>query len=97
MQMPSTMAMPMDDSAIERGPCSEQKQDICKSVRDQLLSIQAKSPALDIAFDISTVLHSEYAAVSLLIDQLSSAGPPGALSHSVLKFSFPFTSQVLRI
>lgn len=96
MQM-TAMSMPMDDASMQRGPCSEQKQDVCKSVRDQMLSIKAHSPAADIALDISTALHSAYAEVPLTIDPHPTAGPPGVLSHSVLKSSFPFTSQVLRI
>jgi hypothetical protein len=30
----------MDGGSVERGPCAQHKQDICKSVRDRMLSIQ---------------------------------------------------------
>jgi hypothetical protein len=37
-------SMPMDDGtnggAVERGPCADHKQDICKSVRDRMVSVQ---------------------------------------------------------
>ena len=36
-------SMPMDGTnggAVERGPCADHKQDICKSVRDRMVSVQ---------------------------------------------------------
>jgi len=33
------------NSKVERGPCSEHKQDICQSVRQRSLSVQASLPA----------------------------------------------------
>jgi hypothetical protein len=37
------MSMSMDDRAMERRPCSKHKQDICKSVRERMLSIEPSS------------------------------------------------------
>ncbi|HEY2920992.1 MAG TPA: hypothetical protein VGK77_18575, partial [Candidatus Binatia bacterium] len=34
----------MNEKSVERGPCSQHKQDICKTVRDRMLSTQASTP-----------------------------------------------------
>jgi hypothetical protein len=93
----SFMSAAMDHSGMERGPCSKQKQDICKSVRDQMLSLKASSSVPDIVLHLSTVLQSMHVQAPLLINLLSSAGPPGVVFRPVLKLSFPFSNQVLRI
>jgi hypothetical protein len=93
----SFVSVAMDHSAMEPGPCSKQKQDICKSVRDQMLSVPPSSPLADIAFHISTVLQSMHVDAPLLINLLPAAGPPGVLFQPVSKLSFPFSNQVLRI
>lgn len=33
----------MSHESVERGPCSESKEDICKTVRDRMLSLQPRS------------------------------------------------------
>jgi hypothetical protein len=93
----SFMSAAMDHSGMERGPCSKQKQDICKSVRDQMLSVPPSSPLADIAFHISTILQASHFDDLLLMKLLPAAGPPGVVFHPVLKLSCPFLNQVLRI
>ena len=91
------MAAAMDHSGMERGPCSKHKQDICKSVRDQMISLKASSSVADIVLHLSTVLQSMQLDAPLLINLLSTAGPPGVVFRPVLKLSCPFSNQVLRI
>jgi hypothetical protein len=93
----SFASMAMDNSAMERGPCTRHKQDICKSVRDQMLSLKAPSPVTGIELHVLTVLHFAHVDIPLLMNLLSTAGPPGVLFHPVFKSSFPFSNQVLRI
>jgi hypothetical protein len=93
----SFMSAAMDHSGMERGPCSKQRQDICKSVRDQMLSVPPSSPLADIAFHISTILQASHFDELLLMKLLPTAGPPGVVFHPVLKLSCPFFNQVLRI
>jgi hypothetical protein len=86
----------MDNSAMERDPCNNHKHDICRFVRDQMLSVLPSSPLEDIAFHISTIVQAAHFEMSLLRNLLPT-GPPGVVFYPVLKFSFPFSSQVLRI
>ncbi len=93
----SSMSTAMDHEPMNRGPCNDHRQDICKSVRDQMLSIQASSPLAKVAVHISTILQSAYFDVPLLVNLLPATGPPGVVLHSVFKLSFLFSNQVLRI
>jgi hypothetical protein len=93
----SFVSAAMDHSAMEPGPCSKQKQDICKSVRDQMLSLKAPSSVTGIELHILMVLHSAHVDIPPLINLLSTAGPPGVVFHPVSKLSYPFSNQVLRI
>jgi hypothetical protein len=86
-----------DHSAMERGPCTKHKEDICKSVRYQMLSLKASSSVTDMVLHLSTVLQSMQLEVPLLVNSLPAAGPPGVLFDSVFKSSVLFSSQVLRI
>jgi hypothetical protein len=92
----SFASMAMDNSSMERGPCTKHKQDICKSVRDQMLSFKAPSSVTGIELYVLTVLHSVGVDIPLLMNLLSTTGPPGFVSP-VFKSSFPFSNQVLRI
>ncbi|SRR5713226_10202268 len=99
MAMTSSMSMSsgMDDGVVKRGPCRDHKQDICKSVRNRMLSLRAPSPVADITLYALAVLHSAAVEVPLLVNLLPAARPPGILFHPVLKSVFPFSNQVLRI
>lgn len=87
----------MDGGMEEKGPCSQQKEDICKSVRDRMLSVRASSPAADITLHVSAILRSAPVEVPLLMNLLPTAGLPGVLFHPALNSSFPFSNRVLRI
>ena len=88
---------PSMNSGMESDPCRKPKQDICKSVRDQMLSLKAPSSVTGIELRVSTVLHSAHVDIPPLVNLLSTTGPPGVLFHPVFKSSFPFSNQVLRI
>ena len=93
----SFVSAAMDHSAMEPGPCNKHKQDICKSVRYQMLSLKASSSVTDLVLHLSTVLQSMQVEAPLLMNLLSTAGPPGVVFRPVLKLSFPFSNLVLRI
>ena len=87
----------INESGMESDPCRKPKQDICKSVRDQMLSLKAQSSVTGIELRVSMVLHSAHVDIPPLMNLLSTTGPPGVLFHPVFKLSFPFSNQVLRI
>jgi hypothetical protein len=94
----SFVSAAMDHSAMERGPCSKHAtQDICKSVRYQMLSLKASSSVTDLVLHLSTILQSMPVEGPLLVNWIPTAGPPGVLFQPVFKLSFPFSNQVLRI
>jgi len=51
----------------------------------------------DIVVHLSEVLQSTNVGAPLLLYLIPTLGPPGVFFHPVFKFSFPFSSQVLRI
>lgn len=93
----TSVSASINESGMESDPCHKPKQDICKSVRYQMLSLKAPSSVTGNELHILTVLHSAHVAIPLLMDLLSTTGPPGVFFHPVLKSSFPFSNQVLRI
>jgi hypothetical protein len=97
--MTSSMSMPpgMNDGVVKRGPCRDHKQDICKSVRDRMLSLRASSPVAEITLHTLAIPHVAQFDIPLLINLLPAAGPPGVLFQPVLKSAFAFSNQVLRI
>lgn len=89
----------MDGRSVERGPCAKHKQDICKSVRDRLLSTQPTPYKLDPAQQLISVLLPSNVAAEVPIDMVM---PLGALEwqtafHSVFKLPLPLSFLVLRI
>jgi hypothetical protein len=82
---------------MERAPCTNHKQDICKSVRYQMLSLKASSSVTDLVLYLSTVLQSIQVEAPLLMNLPLAAGPPGSLFRPVFKSVVLFSSQVLRI
>jgi len=84
-------------TAMERGPCDKHKQDICQSIRYQMLSVRPPSPVADITLHVSAVLQLVNIHVPPLGNLAPSAGRPGVFLNPVLSFSLPFSSQVLRI
>ena len=93
----TSVSASMSESGMESDPCGKPKQDICKSVRYQMLSLKAPSSVTGIELHVSTVLHSAHVDIPPLMNSLSTTGPPGVRFHPVFKSSFPFSNQVLRI
>src|SRR3990167_4113333 len=52
------------NSKVERGPCGEHKQDICQSIRERSLSVQASVPATDLSRGSPSALPQEIAPLS---------------------------------
>jgi hypothetical protein len=92
----SSMSADMDNKAMERGPCDKRKQDICKSVRYQMLSVQASSPVPELLCHVLTPISACF-EIPLAMDLLPTTGPPGVVVHPVSNLSFSSSSQILRI
>jgi hypothetical protein len=95
MQM-TFMSAPMDDRAVERGPCDKHKQDVCKSVRDRMLSIQPYK--IDVEQPILLLLPPNL-VIGLPKHIASLSAPVGweADFHSVFKLPLHLSFSVLRI
>jgi len=87
----------MSGEGVKRGPCAEHKQDICKSVRDRMLSVQlsvSKAEAsqqvlvLPLLPSVETVKQAVFSPAPFEL-QIS--------YHPVFKLSLPFSYLVLRI
>ncbi len=87
----------MNGGMVQRGPCSEQRHDICKSVRNRMLSVQ---PSVSKA---EAFLQAVVLPVPLLVEtveQVVFSPAPFELElfyHPVFKLSLPFSFLVLRI
>ena len=88
-----------NSATVERGPCADHKQDICKSVRDRMLSVQpSASKAVD--SQQTTIL---FLPLNLIIDIPKHIDFSfGSLTwqtafHAVFKLPLPFSLRVLRI
>jgi hypothetical protein len=83
-------------AVMGRGPCNKHKEDLCQSVRNQILLLQASSP-------VSGMIFSELIAISAgfqipLVPKLFlSSGISQTLFLPSLKVTFPHLSQILRI
>jgi uncharacterized membrane protein SpoIIM required for sporulation len=93
------MSMSMDDGAVERGPCSKHRQDICKSVRERMLSIQPSSyKAIDVQQPLILLLpHNRVINIPKLIAFSSASVAWEIALHSVFKIPLSLSSSVLRI
>lgn len=87
-----------DREARDMGPCSEQKPEICKSLRDQFLSIRdsSSSKAAILVYD-STVLEEVSTEIPLTseLSLLSRSLPIGF--HPFFKLPLIYSYLVLRI
>ncbi len=89
----------MNEKTVERGPCSQHKQDICKTVRDRMISIQ---PSLSKAGDYQQPAPL-LLPLSLMIDipkhiAFSLAFTKSEIAfHSVFKLPLTLSFSVLRI
>ena len=78
----------MNQKSVERDPCAQHKQDVCKSIRDRLLSVQPSLYKLDPA---------QQAIAILLPSNPSSEIPRGAVaSFGSLGWQTAFHSLLLR-
>jgi hypothetical protein len=93
----SFVSAAMDHNGMEGGPCNNHKQDICKFIRHEMLSVQSSSPQAELAFQIWTIVQAVHFEDPVLIKLLPATGPPGVVFHPVSKISYPFSNQVLRI
>jgi hypothetical protein len=88
----------MNHETVERGPCAEHKQDLCKSVRERMLSVQPSFHKLD-----ESQQPISLAPLSVLIDipkhlvLLPNALIWQTAFHSVFKLPLPLFLSVLRI
>ena len=82
------------DKKVERGPCSGHKQDMCKSVRQRTLSLQAAQPLTDVSLDSLSVLLRETSSLSNLSgdDLLFTTA-----FHPLFKLPLTYSHLVLRI
>ena len=89
----------MNQKSVERDPCAQHKQDVCKSIRDRLLSVQPSLYKLDPAQESIVILLPSNPAI-----EISShiAAPVGSLRwqtafHSVFKLPLRISLSVFRI
>jgi hypothetical protein len=88
----------MNERSVERGPCSQHKQDVCKTVRDRMLSTQASTPKtadyqqpvplllpLNLVIDVSKHIDFSFASTRWVIAFHSVFKLPLSLSFSVLR------------
>ena len=88
----------MNQKSVERDPCAQHKQDVCKSIRDRLLSLQ---PSL---YKLDPAQHVIIAPPSNPATEITShiAAPFGSLRwqtafHSVFKLPLRISLSVFRI
>jgi hypothetical protein len=88
-----------DERSVERGPCAQHKQDICKSVRDRMISLQPPfskvgdyQPWAPMFFPVSMVIE-----VSKHIGLQSASITWDIAFHSVFKLPLSLSFSVLRI
>ena len=87
---------PMNTGADDKPPCSKEKEDICKSVRDSLLSVKPSILAPDdpqqTAAPLELAVKSPTRPVSVPVAPL-----PGVAFHPVFKLPLIVSYLVLRI
>ena len=96
MQM-SSLDASMDKGTVERGPCSEHKQDICKSVRYRMLSIQSSSYQAGTSLYVSTLPQDASMERFLLPDASHAYLPSAIVFNPLFKRSLIYSDLVLRI
>jgi len=89
----------MDKKSVERGPCAQHKQDICKTIRDRMVSTQASQfhmgdyqQSIPLHFPLNVVLDiPKHIAFSFASTTWEIA------FHSVFKLPLTLSFSVLRI
>ena len=87
----------MNTGAVERGPCSEQKQDLCKSVRYRILSIQASASQPAVPSHDSTVPLASSVDTPVPMDILAASLRSPTSLHPFFKIPLTYSYLVLRI
>lgn len=87
----------MDGGTVERGPCSEHKQDICKSVRYRILSIQASASQPAVPPQSSTVPLASSVDTPVPMDILAASLRSPTSFHPFFKIPLTYSYLVLRI
>ena len=84
----------MDGEKVERGPCSDHKQDICKSVRNRMITVQVSSSKAEISL-VSLALQSSVTAEMFALPDIGSVSLLSrAFPNSISNIS-PFLSHVI--
>ena len=92
------MSRSLSESGMEPGPCSKPKQDDCKSIRDQMVTIRPPSSGADVVVSVISLVQSAPDQTQVIVDLVAAlARPPGLNLHPLSKGSFVFSHQVLRI
>jgi hypothetical protein len=89
----------MNDNAVERGPCADHKQDICKNVRDRTLSIQP-APLKPVSSQQSVMLILPLNLIVDISKHIASALASlewETAFHAVFKLPLRISYRVLRI
>ena len=87
----------MSTGAVERGPCSEQKQDICQSVRHRMLSIQASASQPAVPLHDSTVPLASSVDTPVPMDILAASLRSPTSFPPFFKIALTYSYLVLRI
>lgn len=87
----------MNGGMVERGPCSENKQEICKSVRHRMLSIQNSSLQAEVPVYGSTILQELSTDAPIPPDISLVSHPLLTTFHPLFKLSLIYSYLVLRI
>jgi len=82
------------NSKVERGPCGEHKQDMCQSVRERTLSVQASLPATKLSPWSSPAFSWE---IPLLVNGSGEHLLFDAAYHPLFKLPLIYSYLVLRI
>ena len=93
----SSFSASMGASEMEPGPCSKPKQDTCKSIRDQMLSIRPSSPIADVILNVTALLQSAHFQIPSTADLYPIVATPGIVSDPFYRPFLVFSHQVLRI
>ncbi len=87
----------MDGGAMERGPCSERKQDICEFVRYRMLSIQTSVSQAAVPLHDSTVPLASSVDTLVPMDILTASLRSPTSFHPFFKIPLTYSYLVLRI
>ena len=82
---------------MQSRPCNKPKRDMCKSIRDQMLSIRLRHPWQTLRFSLRRLANALTFSIPSIREWHSTAKPPRTFLDPVLVFPFLSSIQVLRI